>query len=57
MVTVSGQFPRVNYRSMRLEDVVDVLGITWTPKVCEIMALLVVIMGLGLLFYMLWGFR
>ena len=30
---------------------------TWTPKVCKIMALMAVIMGLGLLFYILLGFR
>ena len=30
---------------------------TWTPKVCEIMALMTVIMGLGLFFYILLGFR
>ena len=34
-----------------------VLGCTWTPKVCKIMAFMAVIMGLGLLFYMLLGFR
>ena len=32
-------------------------GFTWTPKVCKIMALMAVIMGLGLLFYILLGFR
>ena len=32
-------------------------GCTWTPKVCKIMAFRAVIMGLGLLFYILWGFR
>ena len=30
---------------------------TWTPKVCKIMAFMAVIMGLGLLFYILLGFR
>ena len=30
---------------------------TWTPKVCKIMALMAVFMGLGLLFYILLGFR
>ena len=30
---------------------------TWTPKVCKIMAFRAVIMGLGLLFYVLLGFR
>ena len=30
---------------------------TWTPKVCKIMAFMAVIMGLGLLFYLLLGFR
>ena len=30
---------------------------TWTPQVCKIMAFMAVIMGLGLLFYILLGFR
>ena len=30
---------------------------TYTPKVCEIMAFRAIIMGLGLLFYILLGFR
>ena len=30
---------------------------TWTPKVCKIMALMAVFMGLGLVFYILLGFR
>ena len=30
---------------------------TWAPKVCKIMALMAIIMGLGLLFYLLLGFR
>ena len=30
---------------------------TWTPKVCKIMAFTAVIMGLGLLFCILLGFR
>ena len=29
---------------------------TWTPKVCKIMALMAIIMGLGLLVYILLGF-
>ena len=33
------------------------MGTTWTPKVCRIMAFRAVIMGLGLLFYILLGFR
>ena len=33
------------------------VGITWTPKVCRIMAFWAIIMGLGLLFYILLGFR
>ena len=32
-------------------------SITWTPKVCEIMALMAVIMGLGPFCYILLGFR
>ena len=35
----------------------DNIRITWTPKVCKIMAFMAVIMGLGLLFYILLGFR
>ena len=31
------------------------LGFTWTPKVCKIMAFMAIIMGLGLLFYILFG--
>ena len=30
---------------------------TWTPKVCKMMAFMAIIRGLGLLFYMLVGFR
>ena len=30
---------------------------TWTPQVCKIMAFMAVIMGLGLLFYILAGLR
>ena len=30
---------------------------TWTPKVCKIMAFMAIFLGLGLLFYILWGFR
>ena len=33
------------------------LPATWTPKVCKIMAFMAIIMGLGLLFYILLGFR
>ena len=31
--------------------------VTWTPKVCRIMAFMAIIRGLGLLFYILLGFR
>ena len=31
--------------------------ISWTPKVCKIMAFMAIIMGLGLVFYILLGFR
>ena len=34
-----------------------VILVTWTPKVCKIMAFLAIIPGLGLLFYILLGFR
>ena len=30
---------------------------TWAPKVCKIMAFMAIILGLGLLFYILLGFR
>ena len=30
---------------------------TWVPKVCKIMALMAIFMGLGLLVCILWGFR
>ena len=30
---------------------------TWTPKVCKVMAFMAIIRGLGLLFYILLGFR
>ena len=33
------------------------LGFPWTSKVCKILALMAVTMGLGLLFYILLGFR
>ena len=31
--------------------------LTWTPKVCKIMAFMAIIRALGLLFYILLGFR
>ena len=34
-----------------------VLSPTWTPKVCKLMAFWAIIKGLGLLFYILLGFR
>ena len=37
----------------RVQDFVVVS--TWTPKVCKVMAVLAVILGLGLLFYILLG--
>ena len=37
--------------------IISGFGTSWTPKVCKIMAFMAVIMGLGLLFYILWGFR
>ena len=33
------------------------IWLTWTPKVCKIVAFRAVIMGLGLLFDIFWGFR
>ena len=35
----------------------NTVSCTWTPKVCEIMAFKALIRGLGLLFYILLGFR
>ena len=34
---------------------VFVLRLTWAPKVCEIMAFMAILLGLGLLFYILLG--
>ena len=36
-----------------VEGLFGLFGLTWTPKVCKIMAFMAVIMGLGLLFYIL----
>ena len=33
------------------------LRVSWTPKVCKIMALKAILRGLGLLFYIPLGFR
>ena len=33
------------------------LNSTWAPQVFKIMAFMAIIVGLGLLFYILWGFR
>ena len=33
------------------------MGTSWTPKVCKLMAFMAVILGLGLLFCILLGFR
>ena len=35
----------------------SIISPTWTPGVCKIMAFMAVIMGSGLLFYILLGFR
>ena len=35
----------------------SILSPTWTPEVCEIMAVMALIMGLGLFFYILLGSR
>ena len=32
-------------------------GSTWTPKVCQTMAFMAINLGLGLLFYIVLGFR
>ena len=39
------------------EDSESKASSTWAPKVCKIMAFMAIIMGLGLLFYILLGFR
>ena len=44
-------------KNCRSHGQVLLLSTTWTPKVCEIMAFMSIIRGLGLLFYILWGFR
>ena len=31
--------------------------VTWAPNLCRIMAFMAIIMGLGLIFYILLGFR
>ena len=35
----------------------SILSPTWTPKVCKIKVFMAIIMGFGLLFYILLGFR
>ena len=35
----------------------QIRSLAWTPKVCKIMAFMAIILGLGLLFYILLGFR
>ena len=44
-------------RRIRNHELLRPLYPTWTPKVCKIMASMAVIMGLGLLFYILLGCR
>ena len=39
------------------ESRLDLLRLTWTPKVCKIMAFMAIIRGFGLLFYLLLGSR
>ena len=34
---------------------IPTLSLAWAPKVCKIMALMAIIMGLGLLFSYFWG--
>ena len=41
----------------RSKPVLQTLLTTWTPKVCKIMAFMAIIRGLGLLVYILLGFR
>ena len=54
---------RGSLRALRVEGLtmlavcVVALRITWAPTVCEIMAFMAVILGLGLLFHILLGFR
>ena len=60
--TSAERFPNMtlilaNWISIRNTILALSLGPTWTPKVCKIMAFMAIIMGLGLLFYILLGFR
>ena len=48
---------RLNLDFFQVCRVVLGLGFTWTPKVCKIMAFMAVMVGLGLLFHILLGFR
>ena len=47
----------LGFRPRGLRSGEEGLGSTWTPKVCKRMAFMAVIMGLGLLFNLLFGFR
>ena len=40
-----------------LLPITGIVQVTWTPKICKIMAFMAMIRGSGLLFYILLGFR
>ena len=59
-IAFSLDFPSVQRKILTLTHVrscrnSSIESTTWTPKVYKIMALMAIIMGLGLLFYILWG--
>ena len=43
------------WRGVLVQDLMFLIGNTWTPKVGKIMAFMATVMGLGLLFYILFG--
>ena len=43
--------------SVRSGPKFGVIGFTWNPKVCKMMSFMAIIRGLGLLFYILLGFK
>ena len=45
------------FRVLACVESLRLIRFTWTPKGCKIMALMAVIMGFGLLSYILLGFR
>ena len=57
MVSGSGLFQVLDARHQKPYGHPGSLGLTWTPKVRKIIAFMAVLMGLGLSFYILLGFR